>query len=94
MDSPNLRWPRFWRRRNEFERDTRASTTRTLTKVNNALAAETADEPKLSQLKLTLEEKLGSLKLLDGEIVELTKEDALATEIERADDYKSEIYAV
>ena len=71
----------------------RASTTRTLTKVNDALAAETADEAKLSQLKLTLEEKLGTLKLLDSEIVELTEEDALATEIERADDYKSEIYA-
>ena len=71
----------------------RASTTRTLTKVNDALAAETADEAKLSQLKHTLEEKLATLKLLDGEIVELTEEDALATEIERADDYKSEIYA-
>ena len=71
----------------------RASTTRTLTKVNDALAAETADEAKLSQLKLTLEEKLTTLKLLDGEIVELTEEDALATEIERADDYNSEIYA-
>ena len=55
--------------------------------------AETTDEAKLSQLKLTLEEKLTTLKLLDGEIVELTEEDALATEIERADDYKSEIYA-
>ena len=32
--------------------------------------------------------------MLDGEIVELTEEDALATEIERADNYKSEIYAV
>ena len=72
----------------------RASATRTLTKLNDALAAETApDEAKLSQLKLTLEEKLGTLKLLDGEIVELIDEDALATEIEQADDYKSEIYA-
>ena len=30
---------------------------------------------------------------MDVEIVELTEEDALVTEIERADDYKSEIYA-
>ena len=30
---------------------------------------------------------------MDSEIVELTEEDALATEIEQADDYKSEIYA-
>ena len=71
----------------------RASTTRTLTKVNDVLAADAADEARLSQLKLTLEEKLGTLKLLDSEIVELTEEDALTTEIEQADDYKSEIYA-
>ena len=71
----------------------RASATRTLTKVNGTLAAEIADEEKLSQLKLTLEEKLTTLKLLDGEIVERTEEDALATEIEQADDYKSKIYA-
>ena len=59
--------------------------------VNDTLAAETADEAKLSQLKITLEEKIGTLKLLDSEIVELTEEGALATEIEQADD---EIYAV
>jgi len=66
----------------------RASITRTLMKVGDALAAETADEAKLSQLKLTLEEKLGTLKLLDSEIIELTEEDA------QADDHKSEINAV
>ena len=94
VDSPKLRWPRIWRRRIEFERGTEHLLhTRTMTKVNDALAAETADEAKLSQLKLTLEEKLATLKLLDGEVVELTEEDAIATEIERADDYKSEIYA-
>ena len=71
----------------------RASATRTLTKVNEALTAETSDESKLLQLKLTLEEKLGTLKLLDGEIIDLIEEDALATEIEQADDYKSDIYA-
>ena len=71
----------------------RASTARTLRKVNDALAAETADKAKVSQLKLTLEEKLATFKLLDREIVELTEEDALATEIEPADDYKCEIYA-
>lgn len=71
----------------------RASATRTLAKANGALAAETADEAKLSQLKLTLEEKLGTLKLLDDDIVELIEEEALATEIEQADDFKGEIYA-
>ena len=71
----------------------RASATRTLTKVNEALTADTSDESKLLQLKFTLEEKLDTLKLLDGEIIDLIEEDALATEIEQADDYKSDIYA-
>ncbi len=48
--------------------------------MNEALAAGTADEANLLQLKLTLEEKLGTLKQLDSEIVELTEEDDLATE--------------
>lgn len=74
----------------------RASATRILTKGNEALVAGTADEANLLQLKLTLEEKLGTLKQLDSEIhvVELTEEDDLATEIEQADDYKAEIYYV
>lgn len=60
----------------------RASATKTLTKVNKALAAETANEAKLLQMKLTLEEKLGTLKLLDSKIVELTTgEEALVAEI-------------
>ena len=71
----------------------RASATRTLTKVNEALTAETSDESKLQQLKLTLEEKPGTVKLLDDEIINLIEEDALATEIEQADDYKTDIYA-
>ena len=41
--------------------------------------AETSDESKLQQLKLTLEEKVGTVKLLDDEIIDLIEEDALAT---------------
>ena len=43
-------------------------------------------------MKFTLEEKLDTLKLLDSEIVELTDKDVLATEIEQADHYKSDVY--
>ena len=64
-----------------------------MSKLRAQLLSQPADEPKLTQLKLMLEEKLGTLKLLD-EIVELTEEDTLATEIERADDYKRAIYTV
>ena len=61
-------------------------------KVSKALTADTSDESKLLQLKLILKEKLDTLKLLDGEIIDLIEEDALATEIEQADDYKSDIH--
>lgn len=54
-------------------------------KVQDALVADTTDKAKLSQLKLN------TLKLLDDEIVELIEEDALTTEIEQVDDFKSEI---
>ena len=71
----------------------KTSATRTLAKADGALAAKTADEAKLSQLKLTLEENLGTLKLLDDDIVELIEEGALATEIEQPDIFRGEIYA-
>ena len=64
-----------------------------MTKVNETIAAGTIDEAKLLQQKLMLEEKLDTLKTLDGEIVGLTGEDDLETEIQQADDYKSEIFA-
>ena len=38
-------------------------------------------------LKLSLQEKLETLKLLDGEIVDLTEESHLADEIEQADGF-------
>ena len=55
-------------------------------------ATDERDIAKLTQLKLSLQEKLETLKQLDGEIAELTEEDNLATEIEQADNYKSDIY--
>ena len=51
------------------------------------------DKAKLSQLKLSLQEKLETLKLIDREILELTEEDKLVDEIEQADAFKERIYA-
>ena len=75
----------------------KASAKRTLTKVDEALAAiatETVgfDTSKLAQLKLSLQEKLEVLRQLDGEILELTEEDGLVDEIEQADLFKEGIY--
>ena len=69
----------------------RASATQTLTKVNDTLAAETADKERLSLLKLALEEKLSTFKLLDSEIVELRR--MLLLQRSQVDDCKSDIYA-
>ena len=71
----------------------RASATRMLRQSDELLAVAPPDTVKLSQLKLSLEEKLGTLKQLDGEIVELTDEEHLIEEIEQADGFKEGIFA-
>ena len=70
----------------------RASATRLLSQIDTALTAPATDSDKLSQLKLSLHEKLETLKLLDSEIVELTPEEGLEDEIEQADGYKENVY--
>ena len=75
----------------------RASATRMIGRVNECLAATEPDRPsdtsKLLTLKLNLQEKLETLKLLDGQIVELTEESELEDEIEQADSFKEGIHA-
>ena len=61
--------------------------------IDALLAAPSAEEPRLAQLKLSLEEKLETLKQLDAEMLELTSEDDLENEIQQADEFKDEIYS-
>ena len=70
----------------------KASATRMLNQIDGILADSTPDVSKLSQLKLSVQEKLETLKLLDGEILELVGDD-LVTEIKTADSFKEGIYA-
>ena len=65
-----------------------------LTQINVLLADESPDLSKLSQLKLSLQEKLETIKLLDGEMLGLIDEGDLTSEIEQADDFKEGIYTV
>ena len=65
----------------------KASATRMLNEIDGLLAKEMSDVLKLSQLKLSLKEKLETLKLLGVEILELTKDDNLITEIEAGDSF-------
>ena len=69
----------------------RASVTQLLTQVDESLAASPTDD-KLAQLKLSLHEKLETLKQLDSGIVDPTPEDGLDGEIEQADGYKDGVY--
>ena len=74
----------------------KASATRMLTNVNELLSTlepgPTTDTSKLTQLKLSLQEKLETLRQPDSEILDLTEEDHLVDEIEQADIFKEEIY--
>ena len=70
----------------------RGSVKRTLRQVEEAKTG--PDLPRLSLLKMTLTEKLETLRALDNEIVDWTDdEEALAEEIEQSDTYKETIYA-
>ena len=80
-------------RKIEVRAEHKTSVTRMLNQIDGILAEETPDVSKLSQLKQSLQEKLETLKLLDGEILELVEEDDIITEIEAADPFKEGIYA-
>ena len=75
----------------------RGVVTKRLQEVNEVLAAiesgATADPSKLVPFKLTLQEKLDTLKRLDNEILDLVEDDmALVQEIEQADAFNQDIY--
>ena len=63
-----------------------------LSQIDVLLEQESPDLSKLSQLKLSLHEKLETLKLLDGEMLDLVEEEELTSEIEQADAFKEGIY--
>ena len=56
----------------------KASVTRMRQQIKETLAKEFPAFIKLSLVKMSLQEKLESLKLLDGEVVELIKDKTLA----------------
>ena len=75
----------------------KGSATRMVAKVDE-LMAETDPDPttlpaRLTQMKLSLQEKLGDIKKLDEEILDLVEEEDVADEILQSDTYKETIYA-
>ena len=72
----------------------RASATRMINKASSLLEDESPNLMTLSQLKLSLQEKLDVLKHLDEEILELVDEDSVADEIQQSDGFKEQVYAI
>ena len=76
----------------------RASATRMINRVCEIIEVFEADPTKalevtgLLQLKLSLDEKLSTLKKLDREILELVEDEAAEEEIEHPDTYKETVY--
>ena len=83
-------------RKKQIRAGHRGSVTKMLRQVEELMAAldpgARVDTAKLSRLKLSLHEKLDTLKLLDGEILDLIEGEDVADEIERADSFKEGIY--
>lgn len=70
----------------------RASATKTIRQIEDILASEAPDKERLALLRLTLNEKFGTIKALDAEVIELVDDDSLDEEIEQADDYKESVF--
>ena len=72
----------------------KASATKTMGKIDDILGAGSPDTSTLSLMKLTLQEKLETIKVLDSEIVELIDDEAaVTTEIEQTDGYRETIHS-
>ena len=72
----------------------KASATKTIRQIEDVLTDEPPDPERLSLLRLTLNEKLETIKALDSEVIELFEDEGtLATEIEQTDDYKESIFS-
>ena len=71
----------------------RAYVTEILNTVKETLESyEAADEIKIKQHKLTLEERLQTLQKLDDQILELTDDDSIVNEIEEAGNFRAEVH--
>jgi hypothetical protein len=71
----------------------KGSATKTVRQITDVLAGGAPDRDRLSLLRITLKEKVDTIKTLDAEIVELIEgETELADEIEQADTYKETLY--
>ena len=72
----------------------KSSATKMMTRVEEMLSSgESLDPSKLNQLRMSLREKLEEIKVVDGEILSLIKDDEVDDEIAQGDLYKEKIYS-
>ena len=72
----------------------RGSTMRAIGQAKELLASEDPDVDRLSQVKLTLGEKLEVLKTLNTEMINLVQNEDVEEEIDQADEFKERVYVV
>ena len=72
----------------------RGSATKIIGRADELLSSGRPDMDKLSQVKLTLKEKVEVLNCLDGEILDMVKEEEVAGEIEQSDEFKEGIHSI
>ena len=82
------------RRKKRVRAGHRGSSTKAIGRVEDILTLEKPDINRLSQVKLTLSEKLEVLKTLDAEILDRVEKGDMAEEIDQADEFKEKMYAV
>ena len=71
----------------------KGSVTKTVHLITEVLDSNAPDRDRLLLLRVTLKEKLDTIKTLDTEIIELIDDETgLADEIEQADTYKGTLY--
>ena len=71
-----------------------SATTRIIKRCQDLLSTHPVDKTKLLPLKISVREKLDTLKRMDDEILELVDSDKVNGEIEQADEIKENIYSV
>ena len=72
----------------------KASATKFIRHIKDALVGETPDKEQMSLLGLTLSEKLEVIKALSSEVIELIEDkEMLAIETEQVDGYKETVYS-
>ena len=73
----------------------KASVTKIVHKAEELPTTESPDVARLAQIRMSLQEKLTVLKVLDADVFELIEtEDSVMDEVEQSDVFKQDVYAV